>query len=188
MASESIERIEVNAEELAGLLQVEPRTVYRFAKAEGMPRAGRGRYPLAVCIRWYFDRISGQHSAQAVDPVKEDRRRLYRAQAAKAELENRMRRGELVEIDAMDAAYMAFAGAVGSQLEALAHKVAARLAALTDPREIARVLQDECRVIRNSAAAAARDIASDLQSGDDDRAAAGSDGGRLGGGEPDTTG
>ena len=64
-----------------------------------MPRNGRDDFPLVEALKWYIEYLRGQNSIDANDET--DPRvatvRLKNAQAEKYELENALRRNELLE-------------------------------------------------------------------------------------------
>lgn len=187
MARDSaLEGFTVTAEELADLLEVDRRTVYRHAAEEGMPRIGRGRYPLADCVRYYMRRLKTEAELKQTDPgIDDDRRRLVVAQAEKCELENRQTRGSLIEAPMVAAVLNQVAAIIATQLDALGPRTANDLARMSDPAAIQLHLRGEGAAIRSAISGALEAFATTIRDGEYHRAAAGQDGGRMGGLVPD---
>jgi len=82
---------------LAKLFDLTDRRIQQLAGDRVIPKATRGQYPLIESVRGYVrylqDRVSGDGSLPA------ESTRLKRAQAEKAEQENRARAGELIDRD-----------------------------------------------------------------------------------------
>lgn len=54
-----------NADALSELLGVTRETVARFATVDGMPKGGRGVYPVAECVNWCIDRERNKGSNES---------------------------------------------------------------------------------------------------------------------------
>jgi phage terminase Nu1 subunit (DNA packaging protein) len=149
--SKPLEAITVTAAELAELLEVDQRTVYRLAADEGLPRIRRGEYPLFEAVTWYVRRLKTQAEVKARDPsIDEDRRRLLIAQAEKCELENEQTRGTLVSADLVAGVLNRIGSIVASELEAAGPRSAQLLAGMTDPAAVMLYRRDEAAGIRES--------------------------------------
>jgi phage terminase Nu1 subunit (DNA packaging protein) len=86
----------VNAAALGKVLGVDPRSVMNFVE-EGMPKDGRGDYPLAKCVQWYIDRErQAARVSRGMNDLDKARLRKTDAEARKAELEARQLHGELI--------------------------------------------------------------------------------------------
>lgn len=88
----------VGAAELAEALSLTPRRIQQLA-AEGMPKASRGKYDVAACVKWYIE-YREQRAREDAKPTSIDdaKLRLAVAQAETAELDLAERRGELVSV------------------------------------------------------------------------------------------
>jgi hypothetical protein len=84
--------------------------------------------------------------------LAEERRLLTIAQRKQIELAIETRREQLVELDAAGRVFDAAMVIVGGQLDGLGGRMAAELAAISDPAVIRAKVFDECRRIRNVAA------------------------------------
>lgn len=155
----------VGVKELAEWLGITPRSI-QLHKADGMPGDGRGQYPLRACVAWYCDRL--RTATQRSDgELSDEKRKLTRAQRLRAELELDTRRGELLEADEVIRVLSEIAGIVASGLDSLAPRVSGRVADMTDPAAIQRLLFDEARAIRSSLSTSIQLIAGDHGSGKD---------------------
>ena len=100
----------VNVETVAKAMNVTPRRVQQMVK-EGMPKgAARGEYDLGACLIWYVRYLQAalERGAQGAAGVSaEERNRLSRAQAERAELELSARRGAVVDRGRMERAMAA---------------------------------------------------------------------------------
>jgi phage terminase Nu1 subunit (DNA packaging protein) len=147
----------VTIAQLGELLGVGDAAVMKYAREGGMPKGERkGRYPLKACIQWALARAKAR--AEEVDESKdiiEERRKLIVEQRKGQELENRKKRDELVDVEAVRSVFNQMMAAVATQIDGLAARVTPRVVQLRDPAQVQRLLFDECRIIR---AAAARSI------------------------------
>jgi phage terminase Nu1 subunit (DNA packaging protein) len=88
-------------QELALLLNREPRTVNKDAKERGLPREGRGIYILSKVLPWivndYEKRLREAKSGGETE--SQARKRLYAAQANLKEITIARQRGEVINID-----------------------------------------------------------------------------------------
>lgn len=201
--SEALQAITVSAEELADVVEVDRRTIYRHAAQEGLPRVRRGEYPLVECVQYYVRKLKvaaemRQGNGAGDQAAEADRRRLVVAQAEKYELENRATRGELIEAELVGQVLTTIGSIVSTQVDALGPRTAARLSAMTDPAEIILYLRDECATIREAVADELERLADSVTdagpdeatatgeiNGGDDPAATEADGGGVGGRLPD---
>ena len=140
----------VNVETVAKAMNVTPRRVQQLVK-EGMPKgAARGEYDLGACLIWYVRYLQAalERGAQGAAGVSaEERNRLSRAQAERAELELSARRGAVVDRGRMERAMAAVLVTVRESLLAIPDRLAASLVGSTDE---ARVRQSIDLEVRNS--------------------------------------
>lgn len=93
----------VKAPRLAELLGVDARSIDNFAD-EGMPKTGRGAYPLLRCLRWYINRqVDKARSSKGLNDLDRARVRKTNAEAERAELDLAIARGELVPLAELEA-------------------------------------------------------------------------------------
>lgn len=89
---------------IARLLNITERRLQQLAKEGVVPKAGRGRYPLAACVTGYVkylqERVAEQAAPDALE-LNAQRARLAKEQADKTALENAVLRGELIRRDHM---------------------------------------------------------------------------------------
>ena len=134
-------RLLVNRLELAELLGVHPDRITKFA-GEGMPvekqggRSKAGEYDAAACLRWARER-------RAPGNQEQERTRYFAAQADKTELENRVRRGEVAELAAMESTVAGLVVAARDRLRGI--PAVARQTGLVDKageEALARLIDD----------------------------------------------
>jgi phage terminase Nu1 subunit (DNA packaging protein) len=142
-AADARGRITVGA--LARVFELTPGRIQQFVEAGVIPRAGRGIYELIPCVQGYLRHLRKQLADQGMgstDYVTE-RARLTRARADVAEMDRGISRGELIPGDQIEAAWLEFAGIVRQRILTVPDKLAARLAAVRDPVQIARIVRTE---------------------------------------------
>lgn len=91
---------------LAALLDLTDRRIHQLVREGVLPKAGRGKYPVADCVQayvGYWQRQAEERAAQVVIDYKAVRARKVQAEAELKELELGLRRGELVPTDAVEA-------------------------------------------------------------------------------------
>lgn len=171
--------ITCTVDELAALIEIDARTIYRHARDEGLPRVRRGVYPLAECVQWYLRRsLDGR--GPTGDPVLDaERLRLVTAQADQIELKNAQTRGELLEVDMVRGAMAQMMAICASQIDVLGPRSAGRLAG-KQAAEILILLRDECTDIRSAIAAEIDAFADRVSRGGDSQTTTETNGGTMG--------
>jgi hypothetical protein len=140
----------VNRAQLADIMGVSAAAVGQWTD-DGMPVLGRGgsgvesSYDSAQCINWRVER------AAAAAPGAADRARLVRVQADRAELELRVRLGELLPLGELRRAVAAIVRASAEGFLNLAPQLAGTLAGL-DCASIQTALDAEIRTRLNALA------------------------------------
>lgn len=131
----------VSRTDLALMLRTTPDRVSKYI-AEGMPVmiTGNGRgirtmLDLADVLPWLLDRKAGT--------LDEARTRQANAAADKTELENRVRRGELVESSEVEREFADCASITKSRLRRIPDAVAERVIACAGPHEVKALLLAE---------------------------------------------
>lgn len=151
----------ISSPALAELLGCSPDMVRKYVNDFGMPRQGKGKYLLGECVQWYINRLRLRADGAETSDIAEEKLKLVRAQRHRVELENKKRRGELLDAELVATVLNQSASVYASQLDGMGARLAALLSGMTDPGEIQRVLFDECRSIRESAAAVFIDLANE---------------------------
>jgi len=134
----------MNKAAFAALVGRSPRQVSNWI-AEGMPATGTGRKgaPLRIdppaAIQWLLNRAEHKNAA----PLSEERRRLVAAQAEKAEIETAQRKGELLELDDVEAMILEGAAVFAGQKRSMGSRLAGQLAGMTNPTAILKLLNSE---------------------------------------------
>src|SRR3972149_11838940 len=93
---------EVDINRLAKILNVTPRRIHQLVQ-EGMPKVGRGQYPLIACIHWFIkfwqDRAEGRIAGWGINQKKGGviaaKERLTRTQADIAQIDYEERIGSI---------------------------------------------------------------------------------------------
>jgi phage terminase Nu1 subunit (DNA packaging protein) len=129
MAEVNVHRL--TQKQIAELFGVTPRAI-RDWHSEGLPRLEDGNYDGAACVTWY-----------ANDDGVDQRDRLAAAQAEKAEAENAIRRGELIDTNAVAAVWSEMIAAARAKLLSLPTKLSAQLANVSDVGAIAALIRTE---------------------------------------------
>lgn len=125
--------------QVAALLGVTPRTVRDWADA---PRNGDGSYHGPAIVAYYIAKRVGADGEDG-ERHPTQRERLAAAQAEKVESENRVRRGELVEVEQVGAEWDDLVLNARAKLLSLPTKIAPQLAGRTDPNAIRSILRSE---------------------------------------------
>jgi len=124
--------------QLAQILQKDARTIARWLE-DGLPVAVKGRggrpskYDLADCVPWVIERelqIRSADTGGTESPLspQAERAKLDHARRQELELKLRVRNGELVEVESIQAEYADIAVAVKSRLRAIPDAVADQIA------------------------------------------------------------
>jgi len=173
-----LETLEVNADQLADLFNVQKNTVLHWAREGGMPRIARGRYRLKDCIQWHDEKL--RNAIEGGSDISEERRKLISAQRQRHEIEAAKLRSELIDAEEVGTCLNELAVIYTTQLEGLAASASPRLLNLLNIADIRRVLLDETRKIRRTTSATVQNFASSYTSLENNRAAAESGRGAMG--------
>ena len=109
---------------------------------EGMPKTARNKYPLVGCVRWYvaYWKTKADYSDTTIN---KHQRRLIQARADKAEMEVKIKRGDLVHADQVKNRAIKSGVMIRTLLESIGNKVAPVLVDLDKPAPIADVINKE---------------------------------------------
>lgn len=118
---------------------VSPRRVQQLAKNGVIPKAAHGQYDLVACAKALID--DAQAATSRAGDLYEQRARLVRLQGDRIETENRLRDGELCEVDVVAKEFSRQITVARTRLLAIPSKVAP-LAAQKSPPEVFTVVQE----------------------------------------------
>jgi len=163
---------QLTAPELGRLLNVTGRTVLRLHANGVLPREGKRFDPFA-CVPRYLDYI--KHDREASGDLAAAKLKLTDAQRKAVEFKNRGTEKALVPIADVEVMVERVGVLFGSQLDGLPGRVAGQIAGDPDPAAVRKVLFDECRRIRNTAAGELEALAGGAPHGEGDPGAAGED-------------
>ena len=125
--------------QVATLLGVTPRTLRDWADA---PRNADGSYHGPAIVAYFIAKRCGSETEDG-ERHPTQRERLAAAQAEKVEVENRIRRGELCEIELVGAEWDDIVMSARAKFLSLPTKVAPQLIGRTDPNVIRSILKTE---------------------------------------------
>lgn len=112
----------ISANDLAHLIGLTVPRVHQLVK-EGMPKIGRGQFHGPTCVQWCMGR---QRETKARN-LNEQRQALYKQQTEKAALENRVARGELLDVNQVQTALFSLATLISTQLQAIEPRLSRQL-------------------------------------------------------------
>ena len=137
--------------DFCNLVDLDPRRVQQLKKEGRLIDRGRGKYFLSHA-KDYIQYLQELVQRRKIEPERKgdldpnyQRARKEKAMADKIEMENDVRRGELVDAAEHDKMNAEVDGIVRSNFLALAPRLASDLAGMDDPREIQVMLDDEIR-------------------------------------------
>ena len=137
---------------LSGLVGLTTRRLGQLA-AEGMPKDGRGEYPLAAAIQWL---MAYWRTRAKGTPLNDARRRKVEADASRSEMELAKRRGELAPIAVLAQAHGEACTRIRTRLRAIPSKIAPEAQRAKTVAEVRVVLQREIDDALTELAEAAR--------------------------------
>ena len=135
----------VSAEVLAKWCGLSSTAVASFARRGVMVRAGRGKFDLEGSLRAYCQHLREAATGRPASPgTGTQRARLAAAQAESVELRNAIRRGALVDAEAVAAEWEGVLRTVRAGVMRLPRRTGARLGLTADQ---VRGLDGECRAV-----------------------------------------
>ena len=161
---------EIGANDLANLFGLTRQRINQLT-AEGLPKAGRGRYLLKESVTWWVDYWKNKNS-RADQSLDNHKRRLLIAQAKRAEIDNEQKLKELIPVDIVSNVLNQVGVIVASQLDAIAPRLSNELTNQDDPAYVKETIESETRQIRISIANLFDDIGINQNSGDDSKTTA----------------
>lgn len=129
---------------IAEALGVSERQVYRYHEM-GMPKAGRGEYPLLRCCIWFRRHILSPAENGDAPDLDEAKLRKERAKARKAERELSSRRQEVMPAEVIERVNREADEWIRETTLERAPEIAAALEGVESPREAEAVLRTEVR-------------------------------------------
>lgn len=124
--------------------------LYRLVNDGTIPRASKNRFDLVKAVPAYLDYV--RRGSGAAESAHAQRLRLAEAQTKAIEQRIRQRDGELVEIAAVARVFDGVMVTLAAQLDGIAGRCAAEIAAMTDPAQARAKLLEEARRVRANAA------------------------------------
>jgi terminase small subunit / prophage DNA-packing protein len=136
--------VDVAIEQLAGLCGLSSTAVTTLARRGIMIRAGKGKFQLEASVRNYCTHLREQAvGRKAGDTPAKERQRLAKAMADSVELKNAVRRGTLVDGEAVVREWEGICRTVRAGMLRVPKRAAVRLPHLT-PRDVL-ALDEEVR-------------------------------------------
>ena len=165
IANGTLANLTVGVEEIACLYDCTRETIAIWVK-HGMPKVGRGRYPVIEVVKWVRQRDSGE-VAENDSTLVAERRRLVISQRQRCDLENAKSRSEMLDAELTASAIHACMADIATGMDSLGPRVASRVASIDDPAIVQRMIFDECRNIRRTAAGRLKAFADSFRGLDD---------------------
>jgi phage terminase Nu1 subunit (DNA packaging protein) len=164
--AEAMQGLVTTLDGIAALFRVGKMTVAEWSR-NGMPKQSHGKYSVSECVFWRRQRDLQNSRGGSSGEIEEERKRLIIEQRRSHEIDNAERLGELLPSEEVRTHMQALAAIIAGQLEAFPQRLAHRLASVSDPDIIRRMLRDECRQLRSAASQAWADYGVSLADGED---------------------
>jgi len=151
---------EVDINRLAKILNVTPRRIQQLVQ-EGMPKAGKGRYPLVACIHWFIkfwqDRAEGRIAGWGINQKKGGviaaKERLTRTQADIAQIDYEERIGSIHKTEECRRSAFTLGRELRDMILIVPDRVDAILAAENDRARVNSTLRQELSQVLHEFAA-----------------------------------
>jgi phage terminase Nu1 subunit (DNA packaging protein) len=170
--------------EFMGWTQPAVSTLIKEGMPAGEPPAKKGmarRFESSVAVRWIFEQRAAKHrTPDDGETLNEANLRRARADADLAEVKASEAANVVLPLAEAEALIERMMVLVATQLDGIAGRVAATVAAETDPAVCRATIFDECRRVREAMAAEFQARATVAQGEAGDPAAAGEDAGPVG--------
>lgn len=138
----------VDTKALATILDMTPRRVQQLAN-EGLPSAGHNQWQVLPAIHWY---ISFLRSSQPQGTIRQEKYRLERAKADKAEIEVALMRGDQLDKATVMGDNAKILSTLRIKLLGLSGRMASQLANIDQPARIKALINNEVRATLNQVA------------------------------------
>ena len=160
-----LDGLTLGGKDIAALFGVTVQAIGMWVRG-GMPKAAKDCYDVKACVQWRQAQLLESRSG-GNETLDEERRLLIVEQRRGHELQNAQTAGELLSAEEVQTDMLAFAAILAGQLDAFPQRVAGRVAAVTDPDIVRKVLRDECRSVRRAASQAFAAYGDSLGNGED---------------------
>lgn len=139
-----------DAATLAAAFGITPRRVQQLAAEGVLPKAGRGKYPLAEAVRAYLAHaLAGQSAANEPDDLVEARRLLLIEQTRRERRQNDLAEARQIPRAEVEHILRSVMVAVVGLVESLPGRTAGELVGMTHAGEIRQFLLGEVRGVRS---------------------------------------
>jgi len=141
---------------IAKLFDLTERRVQQLAKDNVIPKGIDGKYDLIGCVRGYVvflrKTVEQQGSGSSNATLKASRVELLEVQKKNAELAYQQKTGQLLLVADVEAVMMEAAAIFTGQKRALGSRLSSKLASMTDPKAILKLLNSENdKILANTA-------------------------------------
>ena len=141
MGKDSDEVQYVGRKELASWLKLTTMRITQLVEEGVIPRAGRGKYPLKLCLQGYIDHLRAMAEGRGRTTELADEKLLTaRLERRRRELEFAEAEGSLITVQAHESAITEALDLVRSNLRNLPGSVGPRLVGLDDARDVVAIL------------------------------------------------
>lgn len=140
----NIQEISVSSKDLALIFNISTRTIWAWV-SKGLPKLGRGQFPLLECIRWWRENILGDIQGQA--SLSEQKLRYAVARARREELTVQEREGQLIQKDLPLQWLQGHVTEAKGAFWDMPRRMAEELAATNDLKQVEHLLRQEIRRI-----------------------------------------
>jgi len=131
-------------QQMAYFLGIPVRTLNHHVKYDRCPKAAYDKYDPAAVIQWYAEFLRAKvREAQSGSSEREARRRVQLAKAESAEIDLKVKRGELRPVKEMEAEYGALVYNCRQRLLSIGTALSPRLVACSAPAEMKKMIDDE---------------------------------------------
>jgi len=141
-------QIIVNADVMTEIMDCTPQMLTALKKEDILVQPKYGSYDLVVSLRNYLKKLKNKASAQTVEGVldfHEEKARLTKMQADKAEMEVMEMSGELVRVEDVLSDWQSILMDCKGKLLAIPSKVATLVADMDDPAEAQQLVDEHIR-------------------------------------------
>lgn len=133
---------EVPLSTLCNFLDLTPRRVQQLVADGILQRRARGRFALGPSVRAYIAQLRTR-AARGDDATEAQRRRLVKARADAAEMDLEIRKGKVIPVEHVTAAWSAIVSEVRTRLLAIPSRVIPRITPSMRPREVGELVRTE---------------------------------------------
>jgi len=133
--------VEYSTDVIAGILGVTRARIRQLTK-DGMPKAGRNKYPMIASIRWYIQ--FWKDKANAGDTaLTRYKKRLAKAQAESAEIDLKVKKREMIPAADVEKDAFNMARQTRDAMLSIPDRISDQLAAENESSEIHKIMKEE---------------------------------------------